>query len=92
MTKFSLLGVLACVGGGVLLGFQALTLFMGKEGRYTSLKLTEVLDEKYFTWIHNSSFYGLESIPEFIIRMPLFVLLFCLGGLFFVLGYLFGKK
>ena len=92
MTKFSLLGVLAFVGGGVLIGFQILTGIMGKEGQYAALKLTDVLDKKYFNWIGNSSFYGLEAIPEYIVGLPLFVLLFGLGVLFFLMNYIFGKK
>jgi len=92
MTKFSLLGVLSFIGGGVLIGFQILTGMMGKEGRYAGLNLTDVLDEKYLTWIGKSSFYGLEVIPKYIVSMPLFVLLFALGIVFFLMNYLFGKK
>jgi len=92
MTKFSLLGVLAFIGGGVLIGFQILTAMIGKEGRYASLKLTDMLDKKYFEWIGNSSFYGLEAVPEFIVGLPLFVLLFGLGVLFYIMHYLLGRK
>ena len=92
MTKFSFLGVLAFIGGGVLIGFQIITSMIGKEGRYATLKLTDVLDEKYFTWVGNTSFYGLEAVPEFIVGLPVFVLLFGLGVVFYLLHYLFGKK
>jgi len=33
---------------------------------------------------------GLERIAEYIVTMPLYVLLFCIGGLFFILDYLLG--
>jgi hypothetical protein len=92
MTKFSLIGILAIIGGGVMLGFQTLSGVMGHEVKFESLKLVNILDEKYFAWIDTVSFYGLERIAEFIVSMPLYILLFCFGGLLLMLSYLFGKK
>ena len=92
MTKFSLLGILAIIGGGVLVGFQTLSVVMGHEAKYESLKLVNVLDEKYIAWIDTVSFFGLERILAFIVVVPVYILLFCLGGLLLVLAYFFGKK
>lgn len=92
MTKYSLIGILAIIGGGIMLGFQTLSVIMGHEVKYESLKLVNVLDEKYFAWIGKISFHGLERIPEFIVNMPMYILLFCFGGLFLVLSYFFGKR
>jgi hypothetical protein len=92
MTKYSLLGILAIIGGGIMVGFQTLSVVMGHEVKYESLKLVNILDEKYVAWIDTVSFYGLERIPAFIVSAPVYILLFCLGGLFLVLSYLFGKK
>ena len=92
MTKFSIIGLSSCLGGGLLLGFQALSSVMGTEGTWKSLKLVDVVGKKYFTWLEGASFFGLEKIADYIVTMPLFVLLFCIGGFFLVLDYFFGRK
>ena len=92
MTKFSLLGVVSCVAGGLLIGFQFLSSVVGTEAKWGSLAIADIVNERYISWIDQISFNGLERIPEAIIHMPLFIILFCLGGLCFVLDYFFGKK
>ena len=92
MTKYSLLGILAIIGGGIMVGFQTLSVIMGHEVKYESLKLIHILDEKYLAWIDSASFYGLEKIPALMVSLPVYILLFCLGAFFLVLSYFFGKK
>ena len=92
MTKYTLMGVLSCLGGGLLIGFQALSSQMGSKGAWKSLTLVDIVGEQYMGWIGNASFGGLERIAEYIVTMPLFVLLFCIGGLFFVLDYFLGRR
>lgn len=92
MTKYTLIGVLSCVGGGLLIGFQALSSVMGSKAVWRNLSLVDIVGEQYFEWVGNSSFGSLERIAEYIVNMPLFVLLFCIGGLFFVLDYFLGRR
>ena len=92
MTKFSIIGIISFLGDSLLVGLQALSVLMGTDGQWKSMKLITVFDKKYFEWIDNASFFGLERIPEYIVNMRLFLLLFCVGVLFFVLDYFFGKK
>ena len=92
MTKFSIIGIISFIGGGLLLGFQSLSVLMGTDVKWKSKKLITVFDKKYFEWLDSASFFGLERIPEYIVNMRLFILLFCIGILFFVLDYFFGKR
>jgi hypothetical protein len=92
MTKYTLLGILACLGGGVLIGFQALSVTMGSKAVWQSLSLVDIVGKQYFEWMGNSSFGGVERIAGYIATMPLFVLLFCIGGLFFVMNYFLGRR
>ena len=92
MTKYTLMGVLSCVGGGLLIGFQAVSSAMGSKAVWKSLSLVDIVGEQYFEWMGNASFGGIERIAEYIVTMPLFVLLFCIGGLFFVLDYFLGRR
>ncbi len=92
MTKFSLLGVLSCVAGALLVVFQFLSSIMGKETNWKSLAISNLVNEKYLAWVDQIPFSWLERFIETIIQAPLFIILFCLGGLFFVMEYFLGKK
>jgi len=92
MTKYTLIGVLSCMGGGLLIGFQALSSVMGSKAVWKSLTLVDIVGKQYFEWVGNSSFGGLGKIAEPIVTMPLFVILFCISGLFFVLDYFLGRR
>lgn len=92
MNKYTLIGVLSCLGGGVLIGFQAISSAMGTKGVWRNLSLVDIVGKPYSEWMGNSSLGGAERIAETIVTMPLFVLLFCIGGLFFVLDYLLGRR
>jgi hypothetical protein len=92
MTKYTLIGVLSCVAGVLLIGFQMLSSVMGSKAVWQNLSLVDVVGQQYFEWMGNSSFGGAERIAEYMVTMPLFVLLFCIGGLFFVLDYFLGRR
>jgi len=92
MTQYTLMGILSCVGGGVLIGFQAVSSAMGSKGAWLSLSLVDIAGEQYFEWMGGASFGGIERIAAYIVTMPLFILLFCIGGLFFVLDYFLGRR
>ena len=92
MTKFSLIGLLSCLGGGLLLGFQVLSSIMDTKNTWKGLNLLGVFGKEHFSWLEGASFFGLEKIADYVVTMPLFILLFCIGVLFFVLDYFFGRK
>lgn len=92
MTKYTLIGVLSCVGGGLLIGFQMLSSIMGTKAVWRSSSLVDIVGEQYFEWMGNASLGGLERVAEYIVTMPLFVLLFCIGGMFFCVGLFSGAK
>lgn len=92
MTKYTLIGVLSCVAGGLLIGFQMLSSIMGTKAVWRSSSLVDIVGEQYFEWMGNASLVGLERVAEYIVTLPLFVLLFCIGGLFFLLDYFLGRR
>ena len=75
-----------------MLGFQTLSTIMDTKGTWKSLTLIGVVGKKHFTWLEEASFFGLEKVADYIVTMPLFVLLFCIDGLFFILDYFFARK
>jgi len=92
MTKYGFFGVLACLGGGVLIGFQAVSSVMGAKGGWQSITLMDIMGGKFFEWLANTSLGGAEKFAETIAAMPLYVLLFCIGVLLFALEYFLGRR
>jgi hypothetical protein len=92
MTKYGFLGVLASLGGGVLIGFQAIASAMGSQKGFKNISLADVVGDSYVEWLVGVAPSGVERAVEYIAAMPLFVLLFCIGGFFFVLDYFLGRR
>jgi len=92
MTKYTLIGILSCIGGGVLIGFQMLSSVMRSKSFSKSLSLVDLIGEQFVEWVGSLPVSGLERTVETIVNLPLFVILFCVGGLFFVLDYFLGRR
>lgn len=91
MSKFSLISVICFVGSFVLFGFQAISKLMGTKGEWKSMDMIDLFGQKYFDWLDGISLFGLEEGLRFIVTTPLFVLLLCLGVLFFIMNKIFNK-
>jgi hypothetical protein len=90
MSKFTVAGLVAWLFSGLILGFQAIATFMKMEDKmvWKSLTLMDFLDEGHLTWIDGISRGTLHTIIQFIVTMPLYLLLFLTGILFFILNRL----
>jgi hypothetical protein len=86
MGKFTLLGIISFVCGFLLLGFQGISSLMGDEGTWQSMNLVDALEPQYLEWATKMPAGYLQRSVEYVITMPLFLLLFCVGVLCFVLG------
>ncbi|MEA3279138.1 MAG: hypothetical protein U9Q38_00865 [Thermodesulfobacteriota bacterium] len=87
MSKCYIVGGLLCIGGLLLVGFQAISSVMTPdEIVWKSLNLAGIVDAEYLKWIDSISWYNIQKIIKYIVTMPLYILLFCVGGLFLVIG------
>jgi len=91
MSKFTFMAFIFLVGSILLLGFQSIARLMGTKGIWKSLSLIKFFGPKYFHWIDDISFFGLEEILLFIVNMPLFAFLFCMSILFFIFDKFYTK-
>ncbi len=88
MSKFTLLGIVSWVGGFLLLGFQGISSLMHTEGTWQTMNLLDVAEPEQLAWIQSLPFEVLRRSVDYLTEMPLFLLLFCLGVIFLVLGAL----
>ncbi|MBW1813172.1 MAG: hypothetical protein JRJ39_05715 [Deltaproteobacteria bacterium] len=91
MSKLSFMAFMFLIGSILLLGFQSIGRLMGAKGVWKGLSLIKLFGPKYFYWLDDISFFGLEDILIFIANMPLFAFLFCMSILFFILDKFYSK-
>ena len=89
MSRFSFIAFMLLIGSILLIGFRSIGKLMGAKGAWSGLSLIKLFGQKYFYWLDDISFFGLEDILLFIVNMPLFAFLFCMSILFFILDKLY---
>ena len=89
MSKLTIIGVASWLIGGLLLGFQAISTLMqtGDEYVWDSLSLVDVFGKDNFKWIEGISYASIQSAASYVSTMPLYLLLFAMGVLFFLINF-----
>ncbi|MGD9082551.1 MAG: hypothetical protein PVH55_09905 [Desulfobacterales bacterium] len=87
MSKYTMAGLVSWLFSGLILLFQAISSLMGMEEKmvFKSLTLVSVFGQGYFNWIDSISWAGIQNLVGYLVNMPLFILLFCIGILFFLI-------
>lgn len=93
MTKLTIAGLVSWFIGGLLFGFQALEAVVRSQGdlAWKNLTLMDVINENYFDWIAGMPEGIVHITLQYIVTMPLYVLLFCIGTLLFILNAFMSK-
>ena len=87
MIKLTVIGALSCLGGILILGFQAISSLMTPgDIVWKTLNLASVLAPTFVEWIDGISWQVIHSPVERIITMPLYLLLICVGVLSLIIG------
>ena len=88
MSKYTIAGLVAWLFSALLLGFQALATFMGAEDKmiWKSLSLVDVVGRNNFIWIKKISWVSIQNAANYIVTMPLFLLLIFVGIVFFLIN------
>ena len=92
MSIFSAIGIILLAAAFILFGYQGLAAFlaMGASDQfvYKNIRLVDILDEKYYSWISNISSVPIQNIAETFINAPLALWLLC-GAVLFLLIHAF---
>jgi len=90
MSKLSAAGVVSWLIAGLLLGFQAISTLMqiGDEYVWERLALVDIFGKNNLKWIEGISYTSIQSAADYIVAMPLYLLLFAVGALFFVINFI----
>ena len=92
MSKYYIVGGLLCLGGLLLIGFQAISSIMTPgEIVWKGLSIAGIVDAEHLKWIDSISWYSIQKIIKYIATMPLYILMLCVGVLSFIIGGLVDK-
>ncbi len=89
MSKFKMFGVLSWVTSFILLLFQGISLVTKTNTEWENLALVDILEENAFTWIDGISWTMLQNGLNYLVTMPLFMLLICIGLICFIISAFF---
>jgi len=93
MSKLTIAGLVSWFIGGLLFGFQALEAVVRSQGdlAWKNLTLMDVTSKDHFDWIAGMPEGIVHNISQYIVTIPLYILLFCIGILFFILNAFMSK-
>lgn len=86
MSKFEMFGVLSWVTSFILLLFQGISSVTKTNTEWKNLALVDILEENSFTWIDGISWTMLQDGLNYLVTMPLFMLLICIGVICFIIN------
>lgn len=87
MSKFYAIGIVALLGGLIVLLFQAISSVMTPGVVvWKSITLMSVVDPLYLNWVHAISWDGMKQCLEYLLSLQLYMLLIGSGCLSFLIG------
>ena len=87
MNKITGFGFLSWLGSIVLIGFQALSMLMGKTGNWEDLSITDMAGADNMSWIQSIPLEQIQAGFNYLVTMPLYLLLLVFGGILIFLGF-----
>ena len=93
MSKYTIAGLVSWLFSALILLFQSISSLMGTEETmvFKNLSLVSVIGQDHFDWINSLSWVSVQKAASYIVTMPLFLLLFCIGLFLFLLHMLLSK-
>lgn len=84
MSKWSILGGLLWVLSGVIVIFQIVGNMIKESYNWKMMSIQDAVEAKYLAWIDAIDIHMVQRALDYIITMPLYLLLLILGGICFL--------
>jgi hypothetical protein len=84
MSKWTYLGGICWLASGVVLLFQLVGNMLRENYEWESMSITDAVESKYLDWIDKIDVDLVQQAVVYIVNMPLYLLLFILGCIFFL--------
>ena len=87
MSKIYILAAALCLGGCLILGYQAISSMMTPgDIIFENLTIANSLDEEHLEWVDELSSDFLHRVVVFFIETPIYIMLIFMGVLVFIYG------
>ncbi len=93
MSLFKIAGWVSWFSGILLLVFQTISSFMRVEEGFAwkNISLGQIFEEDYFSSLDRIPWENVQGAAYYVVNMPLYLLLFCVGLLCFLLNGFLSK-
>ena len=91
MLRFSRLGFYALFSSFLVFVLQTIASLMSKDFVWKKLRLVDILDPKYYSWMNEIKFLNFDMVSNYIVSMPLYAVFFCLTVIFFIISGIYEK-
>jgi hypothetical protein len=92
MSKITLLGILCLVVGCLLLGFQAISLVMGTDAAWEAVTFYDILTPELADVADNMPWSSLQDATDYMVTIPLYIIMLCSGVVLLIAGSFFWKN
>ncbi|MBC2716810.1 MAG: hypothetical protein HF978_16015 [Desulfobacteraceae bacterium] len=102
MKKINVAGMTSLIGGVCLYAYRELGNFMGKSGNLNTYNiqksgndhttLFDMLHEENFDWIDSIPWEPIQDGANYVVNMPLWLLMVIVGSFLLIIGGIFIKK
>ena len=87
MNKYAIMGVLSWAGSLIILGFQGIsTLMKTDDSGWESMALEDILYADQLEWIDELTNATLQGAADYLVTVPIYILLAVIGLIFFIIS------
>lgn len=87
MSKIYILAGALCLGGLLIIGFQAISSMMTPgDIVWESITIASSVEPEYLEWVDKISYGFLQSAVAYLIETPLYIIMLTIGVVLFIIG------
>ena len=86
MNKMTITGIACWLGGLLLIGFQAISAITEEATKWEQLSIEDMIDPTKLLWMDDIDWNLLYRVLDYLLTMPLYILLFAIGTILFVIN------
>ena len=94
MSKLTIAGIVSFLISALILGFQAISTLMDpsasdlkqQQVAWKKISIVSLFGQEHLEWINTISWTTLQNFTHYVVNMPLYLLLICIGILCFILN------
>lgn len=92
MSRLAIAGVLLCLLGCVVLGFQAIASVMGPKAVYKNTLVIDLVAPSFIDEMDAVSWHGYQDAADYVLAIPIYIICFVAGGILLIASSFFWRQ